>query len=460
MRSIGILAWGLLLTGNLFGQSVAEQLQRAFRDFQADSQLRHALVSLYVTDARSGAVIFDVNGNIGMAPASTQKVFTAAAAFDLLGRDFRYHTDFAIDTLGGKGRLVILASGDPTLGSWRWEKTRADRLAGRVVRMAREAGWKKSDTILVASPGWAGEPVPDGWIWQDLGNYYGAGASSLNWRENQYDLLLVPGRRPGDPVRVKGTDPVLPGYLVQSLVTTAPPGTGDNAYIYLPGASAEIRVRGTVPAGDTLFRISGSLPDPARSMANTLVDSLLGRPGAGAGVVALPWTGTRQPQWVVFDSEVSPTLDSMVYWFLKRSINLYGEAFVKTMGWLKTGQGGTGSGTAVLQNFWQGKGVETTELNLYDGSGLSPQNRVTTHAQVLALRYASRQPWFASFLQAFPVYHGMTMKSGSINDVKGFCGFHTSRAGITYIFSFLVNNYNGPSSLLVSKMYRVLDALK
>jgi len=52
------------------------------------------------------------------------------------------------------------------------------------------------------------------------------------------------------------------------------------------------------------------------------------------------------------------------------------------------------------------------------------------------------------------------MKSGSISDVKGFCGYHTSGDGAQYIFSFLVNNYSGTSSGVVKKMYQVLDSLK
>jgi D-alanyl-D-alanine carboxypeptidase/D-alanyl-D-alanine-endopeptidase (penicillin-binding protein 4) len=54
----------------------------------------------------------------------------------------------------------------------------------------------------------------------------------------------------------------------------------------------------------------------------------------------------------------------------------------------------------------------------------------------------------------------MKMKSGTINDVKGFCGYQKSKNGNEYIFSFLVNNYNGSSSSIVTKMYKVLDELK
>jgi D-alanyl-D-alanine carboxypeptidase/D-alanyl-D-alanine-endopeptidase (penicillin-binding protein 4) len=54
----------------------------------------------------------------------------------------------------------------------------------------------------------------------------------------------------------------------------------------------------------------------------------------------------------------------------------------------------------------------------------------------------------------------MKMKSGTIRDVKGFCGYHQSRDGREYVFSFLVNNYNGSTAALVTKMYRVLNVLK
>ena len=112
------------------------------------------------------------------------------------------------------------------------------------------------------------------------------------------------------------------------------------------------------------------------------------------------------------------------------------------------------------QEFWKDKGIPQTELNLVDGSGLSPLNRVTTHAQVTVLLYARKQPWFTGYQNAFPEYNGMKMKSGTISGVKGFCGYQTSSDGKEYVFSFLVNNYNGSSSLLIQKMYKVLDNLQ
>jgi serine-type D-Ala-D-Ala carboxypeptidase/endopeptidase (penicillin-binding protein 4) len=76
------------------------------------------------------------------------------------------------------------------------------------------------------------------------------------------------------------------------------------------------------------------------------------------------------------------------------------------------------------------------------------------------LRFARQQPWFSGYYHSFPEFNGMKIKSGTIRGVKGFAGYHTSTAGTEYIFSFLVNNYNGSSSAVVRKMYAVLDVLK
>src|SRR5690349_2048615 len=106
-----------LLVACCFAQTVNQKLQKAYQLFENDTQLKHAINSLYVIDAKTGNVVFDKNSQIGLADASTQKIVTAATAFELLGKDFRYKTDFGII---GNSNLYIKPTGDPTLGSWRW----------------------------------------------------------------------------------------------------------------------------------------------------------------------------------------------------------------------------------------------------------------------------------------------------------------------------------------------------
>jgi D-alanyl-D-alanine carboxypeptidase/D-alanyl-D-alanine-endopeptidase (penicillin-binding protein 4) len=75
-----------ILHFTLSAQTITQKLQKAYQRFESDSQLRHALISLYVINAKTGEVVFDKNSQIGLAPASTQKIITAATAFELLGK--------------------------------------------------------------------------------------------------------------------------------------------------------------------------------------------------------------------------------------------------------------------------------------------------------------------------------------------------------------------------------------
>jgi D-alanyl-D-alanine carboxypeptidase/D-alanyl-D-alanine-endopeptidase (penicillin-binding protein 4) len=54
----------------------------------------------------------------------------------------------------------------------------------------------------------------------------------------------------------------------------------------------------------------------------------------------------------------------------------------------------------------------------------------------------------------------MKMKSGSIGGARTYAGFQTSREGREYLFAIIVNNYDGSSSLIVQKLWKLLDLLK
>lgn len=466
MKTINLLIL-LVCSFALGAQTVPARLAEAFSAFEKDGQMVNGIASLYVVEAKSGKVVFDKNGRVGLAPASTQKVITSVTAYELLGKDFRYKTEVGytgtLEEGELNGSLVIRPSGDPTLGSWRWESSKEGAVLQRVAGAIRRSGITTYDQIAVDVDGWDSEAIPDGWIWQDIGNYYGAGAGALNWRENQYDVVLKSGNTIGSKVEIKATRPRLYQYSLTSGLAAAARGTGDNAYIYFsPGGTGGV-IRGTIPAGEKSFEISGAMPDPRLQFAATLADTLqrLGI-NSRSGSVAKEQRGgiEKGSNYKIFHTEISPSLDSIIYWFNKKSINLYGEALLRTFAYQEKQKGDTGEGAKLLKNFWKGKGVAETELNMVDGSGLSPLNRVTTRAQVSILRYAKGQSWFRGFYNALPEYNGMKMKSGTINNVKGFTGYHTAKDGTEYIFSFLVNNYNGSSSALVQKMYRVLDTLK
>ena len=448
----------LFLSLNVFVFAQSDALAKAFQKFENDSQLKAAFSSLYIINAKTGTIVFDKNSTIGLAPGSTQKIVTTAAAYELLGRDFRYKTEFGMVRNGKEINLYIKPSGDPTLGSPRWESTQEKNVLSRIIKAYKKKASSISK-ILIQNDGWNYEAIPDGWVWQDIGNYFGAGADALNWRENQFDLILKSGNTIGEKVVIVGTEPKLYSYKISSLVTSGAKESGDNSYIYFPINSAIAVIRGTIPINENRFAVSGALPDAKIQFAQTLFDSLktLKKTAVGLSDVV---TSVTPANFELIHTEISPSFDSIIYWLNKNRINLYAESLLKKIGYQKSKIASTEKGTELIKEFWKDKGIDPVELNVLDGSGLSPSNRVTTHALVEVLRYAKKQSWFNGFYNSLPEYNGMKMKSGTIKDVKGFAGYHTSKGGVEYIFSFLVNNYNGATSILVQKMYKVLDELK
>jgi D-alanyl-D-alanine carboxypeptidase/D-alanyl-D-alanine-endopeptidase (penicillin-binding protein 4) len=434
--------------------------------------MRHAILGFTVADAKTGKIIFEHNSQTGLAPASTQKIFTSIASFDLLGNNYRYKTELGYDgTLKDtvlNGVLFVKGYGDPTFGSWRYDATKPETIRKQFTDVLRKNNIRAlNNFIFIDDERFDVQSIPDGWIWQDIGNYYGASTGALNWRENQYDLVLEAGDNPGDPVKIKqnGMDIMESVTLINEL-KSGPKGSGDNAYIYLTPLGDYGYLKGTIPAGEKTFKISGSIPFPSLYFARELVSWMPKAKEMKKGMVqtALHNRFLNQRDKLnnpkVIHTYYSPTLDSINYYFMRRSINLYGEALIKTISYEKTEFGSTDTGVSIVRDFWASKGIEKSAINIIDGSGLSPQNRVTADALVKALLYAKSRAWFASFYESVPTFNGMKLKSGSIGGARAFAGYHTSSTGKEYVTAILVNNHDGSSGEVVKKMYKVLDVLK
>ncbi|MDB4903893.1 MAG: D-alanyl-D-alanine carboxypeptidase/D-alanyl-D-alanine-endopeptidase [Mucilaginibacter sp.] len=458
-----------LISGQTFAQPLEQKLHSAFNRLQADSQCRYASVSLTVLDAKTGETVFAANPNMGLATASTLKTITTITAFNLLGKDFQYQTQFGyIGSIGPDGTLtgdvIIKGSGDPTLGSWRYENTHEDHVLSLMVATLRKAGIKNINGRIIGDDSIFGtQAIPDGWIWEDIGNYYGAGTSGLCWRENQFDIKLKTGSV-GSPISISHEVSAVPYLNFKSELINAPANTGDNAYAYLPVNGKTMYLRGTYAIDQTKKSISAALPDPAYDAALRLSDTLkslgiliTGEPESTTSLIA---KGLQTPQIVTNLTTIpSPYLSQIVYWLNQKSINLYAEQVLKTIAWKAGKEPSTANGVEVEQNFWKAKGIDPRSLNIVDGSGLSPGTRVTTLTMATILQSAKKENWFPDFYESLPTYNNMKMKSGSILNVLTYAGYQTHN-GRELCFSIMVNNYNGSGRSMKEKIFRILDELK
>ena len=451
-------------------QTLGKKIEAAWSVFQQDPQMKYGIASITVLNAETGEVVFADKQNTGLAPASTLKTITSVTAFDLLGKDFRWETRLGHNgTVSNgvlKGDLIISGSGDPSLGSNRYEQTKAALVLNRWLSAVKQAGIQAIEGRIIADEQAFGtQSIPMGWIWQDIGNYYGAGASAASWRENEFGVYIKPGGAAGEPVTITGTSQKLDELKLVNEVRTGKAGSGDNVYAYSAPYSQLIYLRGTY-AADLKKTIMLSVPDPAFQLARQLND-ILSQAGIKVGIeattsrrIALSGGGFL-PSVITIDSYKSPSLSRIVYWLNQKSLNLYAENILRTMA-LKQGRNpGFAEGASLIKDHWKRKlGIDTNAISILDGSGLSPENRITTSAMASILQSAWKEEWFNSFHESLPLYNNMKMKSGSIRNVLAYSGYEKSADGTPLVFSFITNNYSGSTASVRRKMFTMLNALK
>jgi D-alanyl-D-alanine carboxypeptidase/D-alanyl-D-alanine-endopeptidase (penicillin-binding protein 4) len=439
-------------------------------DIAAEPSFKYGLWSVYVLDAESGEVLLNLNSEKTLAPASNLKLLTSAAALEFLGEDKRFQTTLGYQgTISGDGRLqgdlIIRGEGDPTLGSEEMPGVLAlEPLLDDLVSKVREKGIRSVSGHLIADDSYLDYmPLPGEWYWTDIGNYYAAGTSGLCINENLYHLYFKPANSIGDTARVLRTEPPVPGLKFINHMKTGPAGSGDNGFIYAAPWQYDHQLEGTIPAGVNEFSIKGSLPDPAKFAAQWLARRLgeSDIPVSGPPVTVRengPLTGRE----TVFYTISSPPLSEIVYRLNKKSINLYADQLLKILGKEISHEGSFEAGAKLITDWLEENNIYSEGVFLYDGSGLSRADAVSTRLFAEFLAYVSRQPYFDTFYRSLGIAGDMDdisymknmgrgtraeknvrAKTGSITRVRAHSGYVHTRSQRLLCFSMIANNYNG-----------------
>lgn len=447
-----------------------------------DPDLAHASWGICVMKAKSGEIITEHNSNLSLIPASTQKIVTTAAGLGLLGADYTYQTtleyDGSFDSITGiiKGNLYIRGSGDPTLGSEYFkDKNDTTPIVNKWAAALKAKGVKtiEGDVIADASV-FDDEMVPSNWIWGDMGNYYGAGASGLSYLDNMYKLYFRSGKT-GDSTHITKITPDVPNLKITNYVKAG--GTDDNAYIYGAPYNDNRYVTGTIPANKIDFDVKGSLPDPPLLLAYGLTQAFSGNGIKVKGTA----TSVRQLKLLNHYTEksrkkiyvhTSPPLSKIVYITNLISNNLFAEHILKTIAFQKRGYGTESAGIDETIKFWSAKGIDTKGLNLYDGCGLARANTITPKQLAQLFHVMIFDNTYTSFYNSLPVAgktgtmsglcrgscaeNNLRAKSGSINKVRSFAGYVNNKSGEQLCFSVIANNFDCSSSEMRRKLERLM----
>jgi D-alanyl-D-alanine carboxypeptidase/D-alanyl-D-alanine-endopeptidase (penicillin-binding protein 4) len=334
-------------------------------------------LGVLVADLSSGRVLYQQNAGVGFAPASTAKLATAVAALHVLGPTATFHT--TVLTGPAPDSIVLVGGGDPTLTARR-------------------------------PPGIA-YPQP-----ATLQQLAAATASALKAKGRKivrlsYDTSLYSGQglAPGWPA----------SYVTQGNVSVITPLEVDQGRLLPSGAPQDAQV------GQNYLPRS---PDPAADAARVFASLLRADGIAVTGTV----TAGRAPAGAVTLATVSsPPLAEIVQLMLEQSNNVIAENLARHVA-IATGQpatfkGGARAEEATLARLGIGSGVQ-----LVDGSGLSPLDRITPAALVQLLRLASAasQPDLRPVITGLPVtgFSGTLGPGGSVFGTGPSSGYGMVRA--------------------------------
>jgi serine-type D-Ala-D-Ala carboxypeptidase/endopeptidase (penicillin-binding protein 4) len=459
--------------GLLNAQTISYQanIQKAIQTLQNDTSIRHASWGFCLKSLKTGNIIASYNAEKMLTPASTFKLITTSTALAVLGPDYTFTTRLAyrgsIKDSILNGDIMILGGGDPTLGAGRLKGViPANALIDQWVMSIKKAGIKSiHGTVIADDTHFETAMQPATWAWDDIGNFYGAGPSGLNFIENQFTIRLQPGKNMGDPVNLLGTTPTMNNIEFHNELKTAAPYSGDNGYVFGAPYSNTRYLRGTIPLTDS-FSIKAAMPNPAQYCALLLAKALH---------IAIPTYSLNEKDQNINTSTLtlihtvqSPPLKQIVYTTNKESHNLFAETLLKEMGYQLQGKGSTSAGLHVVDSFWRSKGIDMENVYLQDGSGLSRYDAVSPLFYVNMLSIIAKSGYFNEFYASLPYYGSskygvykkdckvplLIAKSGYMTHVRSYAGYVTNSAGENFTFAFIINNAperNGALSITIGK---------
>ena len=434
------------------------------------SVARSTDASLQVVDVDTGVVVAEHNATMPLAPASNMKLFTTAAAIDLLHPEFQVTTTvFMRGTADASGTLngdvKVVGRGDPTIGG-RFHDGHATAVIDEWATDLKRAGVKTIRGNLIFEYGYMDtEYIHPTWPVNQLVNWYEAPVSAFSMQENCVQVRVSP-TRPGKACLVQLEPPT--SYL--QLQTSCITGRG-LPFITRYLNTNTILVRGGTPARTGITEIFVTIENPVQYFATVTHETFV-RNGINVQGQLVVTPRDERPDWRAVSQHATP-LNVVVYVINKKSQNHYAEELVKIIG-AETKKSGTWSaGTGTVTEWLTGKlEVPAGEFHQADGSGMSRDNRASANAFVHLLRYMWKSPYREDFVSSLP-YSGdpdskfghrlrgapfarqVYAKTGYIAGVVGLSGYVRGASGRIYAFSFIFNRYH----IGVYAVYQLQDTM-
>jgi D-alanyl-D-alanine carboxypeptidase/D-alanyl-D-alanine-endopeptidase (penicillin-binding protein 4) len=351
-----------------------------------------------------GTVIWSVNPQTALIPASTVKLLTTGFARSQVGGDAHRPTRVvgtgAVDPTDGtwRGSWSLEMNGDPTLERPALGGPSLVALAEqlRAIGVQRLVG----PLSLSTADGIARSSYPAVWPARHRGRLFAPPIGMITLNENVVRFSVVPGARAGAKPFL-GSD--MPRGAAGLVTITAKTVTGSRRRLTVRAQGSGWVVGGTIGVGARPGDYTVVAHDPA-AVVEASWDAALRSVGIRWDRGPSIGTADRLPAPRVLAEVVSPSFDSVASMVNANSINIGAELM------LLWGGGPSQTAQKLEQHVKQATGM-MTGVHLVDGSGLSDDNRVSP---LVFTTYLARFPTTAAgrdFPLLFPANGNGTLKT-------------------------------------------------
>ena len=453
------------------------RLDRAIAKARASAGLAHALVSVEVRALPGGRTLYARESDRSVAPASSLKLATTAAALDLYGPETRFRTSVetgAADNSFGRllGDVYLVGSGDPSL-SRELEARPETGVFEILAESVHAAGVRRIEGRVIGVDGlFAGERRGADWTWEDLVWWYGAEVSPLTFADGSVHLKLTPGNTPGDPV-VLERHPASDYYRVDSTTITCREPDTPGLTLSRPFGKNTIELSGCLAPGSAPVERWVALEDPAR-YATTVFAQALRAKGievtGGVGMVATVPGGQR-----LLAAYDGAPLAEILKDVNKPSHNLRAEMLLRLLGVRSRSEGTVEAGRDAVFTFLNAQEVDTAGWDLYDGSGMSRSNLVTARGLAGLLVAMDKHRHAAVFRDSLPVAGvdgtlkrrlagpntrgRIQAKTGTLRHTSALAGYAAPARGERMAFAILVDHATAPVGEIQDAIDGIAEAL-
>ncbi len=428
-----------------------KQLCEKVNQIIEDSQFANARWGVVAISLKDGRVVCGRDARKLFTPASVQKVLTSIVALDRLGADFRWKTavyaNNQIEQDGNlNGDLILYGQGAPDFDT---------NGVKNLVSQLKAKGLKQIKGNVVGDASYfLGDSLGDGWTWNDLQWYYGAEAAALTINENQTFIYTQNGKTVASTEFVEISGNVAPPKDMEAVGIKRELGE-NKFYVWGEGKNVAGRV---------------AVENPALWSANIFKKEL-----ESAGITvegaaqARDWKSENKLNTetaIELASVESETLGEIIKKLNKKSVNIYAELILRTLG-RKFGKeapdvnpqkqklrGDDTAGAALITKWLKEKDVAVEEIQIHDGSGLSRLNFISPESLGRALIYAAQSNFAEVFKDSLPIaatdgtlagrlgkVRGKVLaKTGSITYVNSLAGYVATGSGDTLAFAVIINN--------------------